>query len=73
MNLIQVIGEDFSNLLNAALAHNASAFTSAEKSGRADIARLQAFDTRAIVTQVEAFYAPMIEAYNSDAAKARAA
>jgi len=38
-----------------------------------DIARLQAFDTRAIVTQVEAFYAPMIEAYNSDAAKARAA
>jgi hypothetical protein len=73
MSLIQVIGEDFSNLLNAALAHNASAFTSAEKSGRADIARLQAFDTHKIVAKVEAFYAPMIEAYNSDAAKARAA
>ena len=73
MSLIQVIDGDFNNLLNAALAHNAPAVTAAEVAGRADIARLRAFDTGRIVAEVEAFYAPMIAAYNSDAAKARAA
>jgi hypothetical protein len=73
MSLIQVIDGDFNNLLNAALAHNAAAVTAAELAGRTDIAKLRAFDTGRIVAEVEAFYAPMIETYNSDAAKARTA
>jgi hypothetical protein len=73
VRLMQVIDGDFSNVLNAGIARNASALNSAINVGRADIARLQAIDTTKLVTKIEAFYAPMIDAYHADVAKARAA
>jgi hypothetical protein len=72
MRLIQVIDGDFSNVLNAAFSHNASALSAAEKAGDADIARLQAIDHTRVVSEIYAFYSPFIEAYNKDVAKAKA-
>jgi hypothetical protein len=73
MRLIQVIDGDFSNLLNAEISKNASAVGAAEKAGRADTAKLQVLDHSMVVQEMQAFYAPMIDTYNADVAKAGAA
>jgi hypothetical protein len=72
MRLIQVIGDDFARVFSAALAHNTAAVAAAEKVGSADIAKLRAFDFSTIVTDIEAFYTPMVDAYNADVARAAA-
>ena len=73
MRLIQRLGADMDRVLSAALARNLSAFNAAKAAGSADVARIRAVDTSQIVTKMKAFYAPLIDAYNSDAAAARAA
>lgn len=70
MRLIQVIGDDFARVLSAALSHNNAAVAAARKVGSADIAKLRAFDFNSIVTGIEAFYGPMVDAYNTDVAMA---
>ena len=66
---VQTLASDFSALLNARTQAAASA---AEKALQADLAKIEAVDWTKVSSDVDAFYKPLIDAYNSEVDKANA-
>ena len=66
---VQTLATDFSALLNARTQAAASA---AEKALQADLAKIEAVDWTKVSSDVDAFYKPLIDAYNSEVDKANA-
>jgi len=63
---IQSLATDFAQLLNAAAANNATAAQSAYAALQADVAKVQAADFSGIGTEIDNFYQPLIDQYNSE-------
>lgn len=69
---IQNIGTDFTNLINAAAQNNDAAVTAAENALQADVAKVEAFDFNKAGNEIDSYYQPLIDAYNSEVDKANA-
>lgn len=63
---------DFGKLLDAAATGSATAITNSEKAAEADATRISAYSFDTIGTQIDAFYKPLIDGFNSEMAKATA-
>jgi hypothetical protein len=63
---------DFGKLLDAAAASDNAAITSAETSVEADANKIGKYDFTKIGTEIDTFYKPMVDAFNSEMAKATA-
>jgi hypothetical protein len=68
----QAFANDVSNLLNASASGDSAAYDAALSAGNADIAKLDAFDFTKMGNEIDAFYKPMIDDYNSEVGKANA-
>jgi hypothetical protein len=63
---------DFGKLLDAAAAGDNAAITSAETSVQTDANKLGAYNFDTIGTEIDTFYKPMVDGFNSEMAKATA-
>jgi hypothetical protein len=64
---------DFGKLLEAAAANNDKAITSAEASILADADKIGTYNFDQISAQIDAYYKPLVDTFNSEMAKATAA
>jgi hypothetical protein len=69
---IQSIGTDFTNLINAAAQNNEAGVTAAENALTSDASKVEAFDFTKAGSEIDAFYQPLIDSYNSEVDKANA-
>ena len=69
---LQSISSDFTNLINAAAQSNQTAFNNAEKALEADAKKVDGFDYNKADNDIDAYYNPLIDAYNSEVDKANA-
>src|SRR5256885_1172411 len=69
---VQVVANDFSNVLNTAASGDSSAFDTAVSKLDADTAKLDTFDFNKMANAIDAFYKPLIDDYNSEVDKANA-
>lgn len=67
---VQALATDVTNLLNAAAAGDQTAFDAASKAGDADASKVDSYDFDKIGNEINAFYKPLIDAYNSEVDKA---
>jgi hypothetical protein len=63
---------DFGKLLDAAAAGDLNAITSAEQSVEKDANKISAYDFNKIGTEIDDFYRPLVDSFNSEMAKATA-
>lgn len=63
---------DFGKLLDAAATGNMAAITSSEKAAEADATKISGYNFDTIGTQIDAFYKPLIDGFNSEMGKATA-
>jgi hypothetical protein len=63
---------DFGKLLDAAAAGDTAAITSAETSVEADANKIGKYDFTKIGTEIDTFYKPFVDSFNSEMAKATA-
>ena len=63
---------DFGKLLDAAAAGDDPAITSAETSVQSDAGKISGYDFTTISTEIDAFYKPLVDAFNAEMAKATA-
>ena len=63
---------DFGQLLDAAAAGNDAAVTSAESGVQTDADKISKYNFDTIGTEIDTFYKPMVDAFNSEMAKATA-
>jgi hypothetical protein len=63
---------DFGKLLDAAASGNVTAITSSEKAAEADANKIATYNFDTIGTQIDAFYKPLLDGFNSEMAKATA-
>ncbi len=63
---------DFGKLLDAAATGNVAAINSSEKAAEADATKISGYNFDTIGTQIDAFYKPLIDGFNSEMAKATA-
>ena len=73
MREIQAVGDSLTAELRAALSGNRAAVSAARAAASSELARIQAFDYKGIGIALEAFYTPLVTAYNADVARAAAA
>lgn len=73
MHEIQAVGDNLGAQLRAAISGSRAALSAAQAAGSAELARIRAFDYKSIGTSLEAFYTPLVTAYNGDVARAAAA
>jgi hypothetical protein len=66
----QTLAVDFGKLLDAAVAGDTNGAQADLKAVDADITKIEAYDTDKMSTEIKAFYQPMIDAFNSEIAKA---
>jgi hypothetical protein len=69
---LQVVSTDLANVINTAASGDSAAFDAAVSAANADTAKLDAFDFNKMSSDIEAFYKPMIDDYNSEIDKANA-
>jgi hypothetical protein len=69
---VQNIGTDFTSLINAAAQGNDAGVTAAENALQADVAKVEAFDATKADSEINAYYQPLIDSYNSEVDKANA-
>jgi hypothetical protein len=69
---LQNIAGDFTKLINAAAQSNETAFNAAETALEADAKKVDAFDYNKADSEINAYYQPLIDAYNSEVDKANA-
>ena len=67
---IKSLANDFAALLAAAAAGDSTGANNAEKALESDLTKIEAIDYTKIGTDIEAFYKPLIDAYNSEIDKA---
>ncbi|HKW59664.1 MAG TPA: hypothetical protein VJR46_07920 [Candidatus Dormibacteraeota bacterium] len=72
MKDLQSVATDFSTLINAAVQGNETAFTNAEKALEADAKKVDGFDYNKADSEINSYYNPLIDAYNSEVDKANA-
>jgi hypothetical protein len=63
---------DFGKLVDAAAAGDLTAITSSEKAAEADANKMSSYNFDTIGTQINAFYKPLVDSFNSEMAKATA-
>jgi len=67
---LQTLATDEKKLLDAAVGGDATGAQAAVKSLGADLSKLEAYDTNKINTEIQGFYQPLIDAFNSEVNKA---
>lgn len=67
---LKALAADFGTLISAAKAGNSAGATAAEKALEADAAKIQAVDYTKIGSDIDAFYKPLMDDYNSEVDKA---
>jgi hypothetical protein len=67
---VQAFGTDIGKLLDAVTARNEAGINASASAIGADAARLQAHDLKKIGAEVDAYYKPLIDSYNSEIGKA---
>jgi len=72
LHAVRDLAVDYTRLLAAIQAGDNAGATTANQSVQADTTRLQAFDTSKWSASVNAFYKPLIDAYDSEVASANA-
>ena len=72
MHDVQNMATDFANLINAASQKNQAAFNSAESALQSDAGKVEAFDYNKAGNDIDSYYQPLIDAYNSEVDKANA-
>ena len=72
MHDLQNMATDFGNLINAAAQKNQTAFNTAETALQSDAAKVEAFDYNKAGSDIDSYYQPLIDAYNSEVDKANA-
>ena len=70
MTDMQTLAVDNAKLLDDATRSDAKAAQADVKAGEADVAKLEAYNYDTIINQVKSFYQPLIDAFNSEVAKA---
>jgi hypothetical protein len=70
MTDMQTLAVDNAKLLDDAIKSDANAAQADVKAVEADVAKLEAYNYDKIINQVKAFYQPLIDAFNSEVAKA---
>jgi len=68
----QSLVTDFGKLLDAAAAGDLNAITAAEQAVEKDANKISAYDFKKIGTEIDAFYKPLVDAFNAEMAKATA-
>ncbi len=63
---------DFGKLLDAAAAGDLTTLTSSEKAAEADANKMSSYNFDSIGAQIDAFYKPLLDSFNSEMAKATA-
>lgn len=72
LHIIQSIGTDFTNLINAAAQQNDAAANAAEKALESDVNKLDAIDYSKFDSALTSYYKPLIDTYNSEISQANA-
>jgi hypothetical protein len=72
LHQIQAVDDDFGRVLQAALSNNRTALNAAASAGWADIAKIHTVDSQRIDADIAAYYAPLVDVYFADVARARA-
>jgi flagellar basal body-associated protein FliL len=67
---LQTLAADEKKLLDAAVSGDATGAQAAVKALTADLNKLEAYDTAKINSEIQAFYQPLIDAFNSEVNKA---
>jgi hypothetical protein len=70
MTDMQTLAVDNAKLLDDAIKSDASAAQTDVKAVEADVAKLEAYNYDKIINEVKSFYQPLIDAFNSEVAKA---
>lgn len=68
----QSLVTDFGKLLDAAAAGDLNAITTAEQAVEKDANKISAYDFNKIGAEIDAFYKPLVDAFNAEMAKATA-
>lgn len=68
----QSLVTDFGKLLDAVSTGNVTAITNTEKAAEADANKISSYNFDSIGTQIDAFFKPLIDGFNSEMAKATA-
>jgi len=67
---LQTLAADEKKLLDAAIAVDSAGASAAVKALTADLNKLEAYDTTKINSEIQAFYQPLIDSFNSEVNKA---